>query len=83
MSGASPATRIPRYVEATTISPRHRKSSSTELSPGTESVGIDRRRYHTSHLCAGFIFESLGQLNSVANSGRFESGPITLYLGGL
>jgi len=48
-----------------------------------ESVRINKRRYHTSHLYTGFIFEFLGQLNSVANSGRFESGPITLYLGGL
>lgn len=48
-----------------------------------ESVGINRRRYHTSHLCAGFIFEFLGQLNSFENSSIFDSGPITLNFGGL
>lgn len=47
------------------------------------SLKENTRRYHTSHLWTGFIFESLGQLNSIVNSGRFESGPITLYLGGL
>jgi len=48
-----------------------------------ELVKINKRRYHTSHLCTGFIVEFLGQSNSFANSGKFESDPITLYLGGL
>jgi len=41
------------------------------------------RHYHTSHLWAGFIFALFWQLNSLVNSNRFESGPLTLYLGGL
>lgn len=46
------------------------------------SRGKNGMHYHTSHLWIGFIREPSGQLNSAANSGRFESDPITLYFDG-
>lgn len=39
--------------------------------------------YQTSHLSRGFIFDPSGQLNSLANSGRLESDPMTRKFGGL
>lgn len=38
--------------------------------------------YQTSHFSLGFIFEPSGQLNSSANSGRFDKEPMTRKFGG-
>lgn len=38
--------------------------------------------YHTSHFLMGFILEPAGQLNSVANSFKFERGPMTRNFSG-
>lgn len=38
--------------------------------------------YQTSHFSAGFMRDPTGQLNSLENSGRFDSDPMTRKFGG-
>lgn len=42
-----------------------------------------RRDHQTVHFLMGFMEDPGGQLNSWANSGVFDMGPMTLYDGGL
>uniref|UniRef100_A0A182QDW6 Peptidase S1 domain-containing protein n=1 Tax=Anopheles farauti TaxID=69004 RepID=A0A182QDW6_9DIPT len=49
--------------------------------PNSSAIGLGSA-YHTTHFSSGFMPVPSGQWNVSENSFRFESGPITRYLGG-